>query len=206
MKKHVLIIFTCINLCPALWAQHIPVSPPLPDTTITTSSAPVAQPSLGKRSLFYVRAGVSLFFPYTPRQNHTLYAPGVTVAPGIRLLQNRDAALTLSFPITVGWLRNNVFFDVDFPAMVDLNIGSAAGNNQNSSVGFVVGAGVAYLYAENSGERSIDIGGIRCQAGISFGKKNSDARNLILISYGESTAPGRNEVIGISFQFIMMNQ
>ena len=152
MKKYVLIIFACIHACLLSWAQDVPVSPPLPDTTTITSPAPVVQPSRGRRSVFYARAGVSFFMAYNPTQTIMLYAPGVTVAPGIRMLQNRDAALTLSFPITLGWSRTKAFADLDLPAMVDLHIGSAAGNNQNSRVGLVVGAGVAYLYAENYNE------------------------------------------------------
>ncbi|SHH57752.1 hypothetical protein SAMN04488109_4449 [Chryseolinea serpens] len=192
MKKNVLIIFACIHACLLSWAQDVPVLPPLPDTTTITSPAPVVQPSHGRRSVFYARAGVSFFMAYNPTQTIMLYAPGVTVAPGIRMLQNRDAALTLSFPITLGWSRTKAFADLDLPAMVDLHIGSAAGNNQNSRIGLVVGAGVAYLYAENFNERTLHVGGLRCHAGIAFGKKNNDSRNLVLISYGESTTPSRN--------------
>jgi hypothetical protein len=206
LKKHSLIIFACIHLCLLSWAQDVPVSPPLPDTTETTSPAPMMHPSPGRRSLFYARGGLSFFVAYNPTRTTMLYAPGVTVAPGIRILQNRDAALTLTVPLTLGWSRTNAFADLDLPAMLDLHLGSAAGNNQNLSLGLVAGAGVAYLYAENHHDGSMHVAGLRCHAGISFGKKNNDTRNLVLISYGESTTPSHDRVIGISFQLIGMNQ
>jgi len=208
--RHVLIFLACALVSSLSWVQTLDTSP---DQFVShdTSSAPSPQAPYGPRphqtrSRLYARAGLSFFEAYNPSQTHTVYAPGVTVALGVRMLQGKNAAVTVSFPITAGWNRQNVFFDIDLPAMIDLHLGCAAGNNQRSQVGFVMGAGMAYLYASNNRDRNtIHVGGLRYQAGISFGRRNHDARNLILASYGRSTTPSHNQIVGISFQFIMTN-
>jgi hypothetical protein len=45
----------------------------------------------------------------------------------------------------VGTFKNDYLLGIDLPFMLDFNLGAATGNDQKSTVGFILGAG--YLWA-----------------------------------------------------------
>jgi hypothetical protein len=79
-----------------------------------------------------------------------------------------------------------------------------------STVGFIAGAGMAYINAVNNydnieGElRRADFWGYRLQFGIDMGKENvGNDRDILLLTYGRSFTDRRNWIIGISFQIMI---
>ena len=155
----------------------------------------------------YFKAGVGLQTAWTD-EDHILFFPGITISPGIRMIQGKEFALTLSTPITFGaTFKSDTWAGFDLPAMVDFSIASAADNDLKSKLGFVVGAGVAYFYATNYYDEELfekvhtEFWGWRFQSGISLGKFGEKC--LLLFSYGRSMSGNNGHVFGIHIQLIL---
>ena len=173
--------------------------------------------------VFYLRGGASLFVAENKPGSDLIFFPGITLAPGLRLMNGDKFALSLSAPLTAGWSGRNVsYFGFDAPLMFDISLGSAAGNPDQSNFGVIMGAGVAYLYAENvstdyyTGFRefsSADFVGPRFQFGFSFKKSEDNSAPIVLFSYGRSMTStgggfgrgsfGPGHVWGVSIQMVM---
>ncbi|MGE5107902.1 MAG: hypothetical protein ACM3H8_10180, partial [Sphingobacteriales bacterium] len=117
----------------------------------------------------------------------------ITISPGLRLIQGKDFALSLTAPISIGASsRSNTYLDlgVDLPAMLETHFGSATGNQDKVSLGGILGAGVAYHYSKNYYDSFDDVkvsfGGYRFHGGISFSKDDNGDRFLILASMVEN--------------------
>lgn len=152
-----------------------------------------------------------------------IFFPGLTVAPGLRLMQGDNFVMTLSTPLSFGLSGRTIsYFGIDVPAMIDVSFGSAAGNTSHSKVGVVLGAGWAYLYAENvstdlstgvQGFSSADFYGPRVQVGLSFASGGDRSAPMVMFSYGASASSsgvgfgrgsgGSGQVIGVSLQLVM---
>jgi hypothetical protein len=173
--------------------------------------------------LLYVRGGVSLFIAENKPGSDLIFFPGFTVAPGMRLMNGDNFAVSLSAPLSIGWSGRNVsYFGFDAPIMFDISLGSAAGNPDKSNFGVIMGAGLAYLYAENVSTdyttglqefSSADFTGPRFQFGISFNKQYDNSAPIVLFSYGRSWTStghgfgrgslGPGHLWGISIQLVM---
>jgi hypothetical protein len=152
----------------------------------------------------YFKAGLGLQTAWTD-EDHIAFFPGITVGAGIRMIQGKDFELILSAPITFGaTLKSHVFAGFDLPAMIDLNIASAAHNNSESKLGFVVGAGVAYFYITNYYDDEIpekihiEFWDWRFQSGISLGRFGEN--RLFTVSYGRSMTGNNGHVFGMHAQ------
>ena len=187
---------------------------------LTTSTCAFAQ---SESKLLYVRAGLSLFVAENKPGSDLIFFPGFTLAPGMRLMNGNNFALSLSSPISIGWSGRNVsYFGFDAPIMFDISLGSAAGNPDKSNFGVILGAGLAYLYAENvstdyntglQGFSSADFTGPRFQLGFSFGKDQDNSAPMVMFSYGRSWTStgdgfgrgslGPGHVWGVSIQLVM---
>ncbi len=185
---------------------------------IMTSSCAFAQDKL-----LYFRGGVSLFMAENKPGSDLIFFPGFTLAPGMRLMNGDNFALSLSAPLSIGWSGRNVsYFGFDAPIMFDISLGSAAGNPDKSNFGVIMGAGLAYLYAENVSTdyttglqefSSADFSGPRFQLGFSFDKEDDNGAPMVLFSYGRSWTStghgfgrgslGPGHVWGISLQFVV---
>jgi hypothetical protein len=155
----------------------------------------------------YFKAGLGLQTAWTD-EDQIAFFPGITVSPGIRMIQGKDFALTLSAPITFGaTLKSDIYAGFDLPAMIDLSIASAADNDPKSKLGFVVGAGVAYFYITNNYDEGIpekihtEFWGWRFQSGISLG--NFGGKSLFLVSYGRIMTGNKGLVFGLLGQAIV---
>ncbi len=173
--------------------------------------------------LLYVRGGLSLFVAQNKPGSDLIFFPGITVAPGMRLMNGDRFALSLSAPITVGSSGQNMsYFGIDAPVMFDISIGSAAGNPDSSDFGVIMGAGLAYFYAENVSTNfstglqefsSADFAGPRFELGFSFKKDDNNSAPVVLFSYGRSwTSTGQGfgrgsfgpgHFWGVSIQMVM---
>jgi hypothetical protein len=174
-------------------------------------------------SLIYFRIGGSFFVSWK-NDFKAFYIPAVTVVPGFRLIQSKDFALTISAPVSIGpsfKVFEKSYWGVDLPALMELHIGSSAGNSGTSNIGFMLGAGVAYHYAGkykeddsyiyNNGIGNIlvdelSFAGYRFIAGISFGKNKSGDRGLITATFGKDFDHEKDFVTGIGIAFILGNR
>ncbi|HCW09206.1 MAG TPA: hypothetical protein DGG95_17755 [Cytophagales bacterium] len=183
----------------------------------------ICHQTMAQDRLLYLRAGLSLFVAENKPGGDLIFFPGLTISPGIRLMNGDKFALSLSSPLSIGGSGNNLrYFGFDGPLMFDISLGSAAGNNDKTNFGVIMGAGVAYLYAENvstdynTGLRefsSADFFGPRFQFGFSFKKQDDNSAPMLLFSYGRSLTStghgfgrgsfGPGHVWGISFQMVM---
>lgn len=167
---------------------------------ITTTNAG-AQKSIG-----YFRLGVTLLTSI--EDDNPILFPGITIVPGLRIIQRKNFLVSISTPITLGSIfENDTYLGIDAPAMLDLSFFSATGNNEKAHAGFIVGGGMAYLnirslYDDVDGHK---FWGYRFHAGLSFGKGDSGDRTLILLSFAKSATRHQGKVIGISVQGIMGN-
>ncbi len=161
-----------------------------------------------KNSIFYLNAGVGLFAPWN-YHNDAVFFPAFTLTPGVKFYQEKDFAIILNFPISGGvTYKSDAFIGIDLPAMLSLNFGSAAGNNKESKLGFVVAAGAGYLNVVNDYDKQInkrnhiEFWGYRFNAGVSF-KNESGIIPSIIISYGKSISSHNGNVVGIGLQLII---
>ncbi len=163
-----------------------------------------------KKGLAYFRGGISFLLPFNQQGNPVVF-PGLTIAPGLRIIQNEHYILSLSVPITAwGTFKYDYLLGIDIPFMLDFNIGSAAGGNQKFSSGFVVGIGYAYMDAVNNydSEEGIykrsEFWGWRVQVGIDIGKEDEqNDRDILFLSYGRNLADRRFWMVGISVQLMI---
>jgi hypothetical protein len=138
-------------------------------------------------------------------------------------MNGNNFALALNAPLSIGGSGRNLnYFGIDLPVMFDINLGSAAGNPDKSNFGIVMGAGLAYFYAENVSTNfstglqefsSADFSGPRFEFGFSFKKETDNSAPLVLFSYGRSwTSTGQGfgrgsfgpgHLWGVSFQLVM---
>lgn len=186
---------------------------------LTVSACAFAQ---SESKLLYVRAGLSLLVAENKPGSDLIFFPGFTLAPGMRLMNGDNFALSLSAPLSLGFSGRNVsYFGFDAPIMFDISLGSAAGNPDDSKFGVIMGAGLAYLYAENVSTdsygtqrfSSADFTGPRFQLGFSFKKEPDNTAPMVLFSYGRSwTSTGKGfgrgsfgdgHVWGVSIQLVM---
>jgi hypothetical protein len=198
MQKGFLLFLICLVLSTRLCAQTI------------TESAPRPSDSSGlKNQLGYLRLGLSFLVPFNQQSNPVIF-PAITVAPGIRIMQTKDFILSLSVPLSVmGTFKYDYLLGIDLPFMLDFNLGAAAGNDQKSTVGFILGAGYAYIDAVNNynGEEGVykraDFWGCRFQFGMDIGKEDSqNDRDIIMLSFGRGFTNSRLWMIGLSFQVL----
>lgn len=169
-----------------------------------------------KKDIFYARFGGNLFFSGN-NESDLFVLPSITFAPGIRIAQSKNFAMVMAAPISVGSsLRSysNSYLGIDAPLMLELNLGSAAGNNDKSHFGFMMGAGAAYHYAGNYFDnyngpnedfRHLDFWGYRLESGISFGKGDDGNQIMVLFNYGRGFTAEKNTVIGAGLVFTMGN-
>lgn len=174
-------------------------------------------------SVVYVRAGLTAFVPWE-EHGETLFFPGLTIGPGLRIIQGRDFALVATLPVTVGaafaeW--DYSYLGVDVPAMLECHFGSSTGNT-DKPMGFMLGAGVGYHYAgeyyydyydydyeDHDGEnRQLDFWGLRLAAGVTFGKDqagNGD-RMMIMAQYSKNLASEKKYTAGLGFYLSLGNK
>lgn len=173
----------------------------------------VKQDTFCQTSNFYLNAGASAFFAWH-KESEVAVFPAITVSPGIRLLQNRNFALTLNFPLSGGGtFEHDTYLGIDLPAMLTLHFGSAAVNNPNSKVGFILGAGAAYMdvvnfyYNSNFEKTRTEFWGYRFNAGISFKQdKNEGGVPAVILSFGRSVNGKDAYVLGVAVHFILSNK
>lgn len=172
--------------------------------------------SAQKRDIFYARFGGNLFFSGS-KESGLFFLPAVSFAPGIRMAQSKDFAMVLATPVSVGSSIRSYgtsYLGIDAPLMVEINMGSAAGNNGKSHFGFMMGAGAAYHYAGNylnpynepfGGFRHLDFWGYRLESGISFGKSDNGSQVMLLFNFGRGFTSQKNTVVGAGLVFTMGN-
>ncbi len=184
MKKIFLLFFFCLSACTNLFPQ--------------------------KRSVGYLNAGAALFVPWNYHSD-AVFFPAFTLTPGIKFFQDKDFAVVLNFPLSAGLTyKSDAFAGIDLPAMLILNIGSAAGNNANARFGFIIGAGAAYTNVVNhyddlqSKKIHTEFWGYRFNLGVSF-KYDRDIVPSIICTYGKSITPNNGSIVGIGLQLIMIN-
>jgi len=170
---------------------------------------PIDSP-VSKKQIFYFRVGASLLIPFNQQSDPVIF-PALTFVPGIRILEENNFIVSLSVPISLmGTFKTDLLLGIDVPVMLDFSFGAAAANNNRSTVGFVAGAGMAYIDAVNNYDnmegylKRADFWGYRLQFGIDIGKENEgNDRDIIFLTYGRSLADRRNWMIGISFQMML---
>jgi hypothetical protein len=166
--------------------------------------------SVSKKQIIYFRVGASLLIPFNQQGNPVIF-PALTFVPGIRILEEDNFIVSLSVPISfMGTFKTDLLMGIDFPVMLDFSFGAAAANNNKSTVGFVAGAGMAYIDAVNNYDniegyyKRADFWGYRLQLGIDIGKEsNGNDRDILFLTYGRSMIDRRNWMIGISFQLML---
>ena len=163
-----------------------------------------------KRQILYLRLGVSLLFPINRESNPVIF-PALTIVPGIRILEENNFIVSLSAPISLmGTFKTDLLLGIDLPLMLDFSFGAATANKNLSTVGFVAGAGMAYIDAVNNYDNTdgyykrANFWGYRLQFGIDVGKENvGNDRDILFLTYGRSLTDRRNWMIGISFQVML---
>lgn len=172
--------------------------------------------SAQKKGTFYGRFGGNIFFSGS-KEKGPFFFPAISFAPGIRIAQSKDFALVLAAPISVGASirsSNSSYLGIDAPATLEFNFGSAAGNNEKSRVGLMIGAGAGYHYAGNYAEtyndpysdfRHFDFWGYRLESGITFGKGGNGSQIMILFNYGRGFSSEKRTMIGAGLVFTMGN-
>jgi hypothetical protein len=199
MRKVICLLLFCSGVLTGVFAQN------QSDTALKAADGLKT-----KKGLAYFRGGISFLLPFTQQGNPVVF-PGVTIAPGLRLIQNDQFIMSLSVPITAwGTFKYDYLLGIDIPFMLDFTIGSATGENQKNSSGFVVGIGYAYMDAVNnydSGEgiyKRSEFWGWRVQVGIDIGKENAENdRDILFLSYGRSLADRRFWMVGIGVQLMI---
>jgi hypothetical protein len=94
--------------------------------------------------------------------------------------------------------------------MLDFNLGASAANDNKSTVGFIVGAGMAYIDAVNNYDnvegylKRADFWGYRMQFGIYIGMDNQqNDRDILFLTYGRGIANRKCWLVGISVQVML---
>ena len=152
----------------------------------------------------YTRAGCNLFTSWlTNNDDKVIVVPALSLSLGLRLLQSDVAAVSITLPVSVGFSsKSDSYLGVDLPAMLELHMGSATGNNENASFGGMLGAGLGYNYSGNYGIES-DFWGYRLEAGVSFKSESSGNAALLLISYGRGIADSRKNLIAVGIHLVV---
>lgn len=179
--------------------------------------------AMAQGKAFYFRGGLSMLVAENKPESDLIFFPGLTLAPGLRIMNGDKFAMSLSSPLSIGWSGKNVsYFGFDGPLMVDIGLGSAAGNPDKSNFGVIMGAGLAYLYAENVSTdyntglqefSSADFFGPRFEFGFSFKKSEDNSAPMVLFNYGRSMTStghgfgrgtlGPGHVWGVSIQIVV---
>ncbi len=179
-------------------------------TAITTTAQKYQSP-------LYLRGGFSLFASWVT-YDHTVFFPGISVAPGIRLIQGDDMAVALSAPLTIGASfknHDNTFLGLDLPVMMEFNFGTATGNASKPKAGFMLGAGIAFhhagryerdLFGDEISYEQVSFFGYRAIAGISFNKEKDGSAPMITFSWGKPFNHVNKALIGIGASFILGNR
>ena len=173
---------------------------------------PADKKTSAQQSLFYCDVGASLFFPWEHEKDAAVF-PTFTFTPGLRLAQNKNFALVLSCPLSAGGtFKNDTYLGIDVPAMVSIHIGSAAANNNNSKLGFILGAGAGYINVVNFYEDRYfekvhtEFWGYRFNASMSFkADEKTGGVPAIMLSFGRSINGKDAYMVGISFHYITSN-
>jgi len=158
----------------------------------------------------YARAGCNLFTSWLTNNNDkVIIVPALSLALGARLLQSDVAAVSVTLPVSAGFSsKSDTYLGVDLPALLELHLGSATGNNEYARVGGILGAGLAYNYSGNYWEDSYgriesDFWGYRFEAGISFKSELSGNAAILLISYGRGITDSHKNLIAIGIHLVM---
>jgi hypothetical protein len=166
-----------------------------------------------QQSHFYFNGGGSLFFPWNHYSADVAVFPAITLTPGLRLIEDKNFAFVLSFPLSIGGtFKTDTYLGIDLPAMLSLNFGSAAANSDNSKFGIILGAGAAYIdvvnfYDSESFEKvHTQFWGYRFNAGISFKSDRDGSAPAIIISFGRSINGRDAYTVGIGIHYIMSNK
>jgi len=173
----------------------------------------VNQHAFPQQSNLYLNGGLSLFLPWSHHSDVAVF-PAFTVTPGLRLVQNKNFTLALNFPLSAGGtFRSDTFLGIDLPAMLSLHFGSAAANNDNSKLGFILGAGAAYMdvvnFYDNVNFEKVrtEFWGYRFNAGVSFkADRNQGGVPAIIFSFGRSVNGKDAYMVGIGLHFILSNK
>jgi hypothetical protein len=169
-------------------------------------------------SNFYFRVGGNLFVSWQ-KDGESFFLPTINATPGLRLVQSKDFALTVTAPVSVGPFfksGSNITYGADFPAMVELSLASATGNAEKAELGLLIGAGFSYHLLgryrdsnEPSGTvntwKSADFWGLRFNAGISFGKSKSGDRGILIGGFGESVTSDKRYIVSLGLAYIIGN-
>ena len=168
--------------------------------------------AFSQQSHFYANVGASLFFPWDYHSDVAVF-PGITLTPGLRLIQNKNFALVLNLPLTLGTSKTDFYLGIDLPAMLSFHFGSAAANNENSKFGLILGAGAAYInvvnfYDDVAAEKiHTEFWGYRFNAGISFKADKQDGDiPAIIFSFGRSVNGKDAYVAGVAIHLILSNK
>lgn len=161
---------------------------------------------------FYANVGASVFFPWDYHSDVAVF-PGITLTPGLRLIESKSFALVLNFPLTLGGTsKTDTYLGIDLPAMLNLHFGSAA-NNENSKFGLILGAGAAYINVVNfynnvaSEKIHTEFWGYRFNAGISLKADKQDGDvPAIIFSFGRSINGKDAYVAGVAIHLILFNK
>lgn len=169
-----------------------------------------------QRKVFYARFGGNIFLSGN-KEKGPFFFPALSFAPGIRIAQSKDFALVLAAPLSIGSSNRSSgssYLGFDVPATLELNVGAAAGNNEKSHFGLMIGAGAGYHYAGNYEDtysnpytdyRQFDFWGYRLESGLCFGKDEDGGRVMILFNYGRGFTADKKTVIGAGLLFTMGN-
>lgn len=134
----------------------------------------------GQNKLPYFRAGLSLFIAGVGTDDEAYedsgtYLPGLTLNPGLRIINGTGVSVSISTPITLGILMNdaddestdesNDFgFGYDLPIVADITFGLGASSSRQQPFGLMVGYGVGYHRSYLSSE----IDGIKKESTVAF--------------------------------------
>jgi len=165
-----------------------------------------------QQSHFYFNAGASLFLPGN-RQSEVAIFPAITLTPGLRLIQTKDFALVLGFPLSAGGtFKTDTYLGIDLPVMLSLHFGSAAGNNDHSKFGIIIGAGAAYIDVLNFYDNlyfekvHTQFWGQRFNAGISFKTDKDGGVPAMVFSFGRSVNGRDAYMAGIGIHYVLSNK
>ena len=165
-----------------------------------------------QQSNFYFNVGGSLFFPWNHYSDVAIF-PAITLTPGLRMIQNKNFAFVLSFPLSLGGtFKTDTYLGIDLPAMFSLNFGSAAGNNDDNKFGIILGAGAAYIdvvnfyNSDNFEKVHTQFWGYRFNAGVSFKSDENGSAPAIVFSFGRSVNGRDAYTVGIGIHYILSNK
>ena len=118
---------------------------------LLTASSLSAQQDSVDRGAGYVKGGISFILGGTKTSDQLTSIPALTIAPGWRFVRTREFSLSLEAPISLGLSinDNHVFFGVELPATVNMNLGFASSNKSKAGIGWSLGVGKGYHYSYN---------------------------------------------------------